>query len=488
MNVKHKLPCQILSFSKMYEDDDDLMKVRIKVCHDGDNPNGSNVSLDSLSKAEETLKNRPILAYSVFDEDKFEVVDFGGHDMQHKLVENDEGEYEVKTRYLETPLGVINEDHEYSLEYDEDTEKTYPVITGYIWKSYSNGAWKLIEEGKGVSMEISVKSGTYNKERKIFEITDFSYRGITVLSDSVTPAMEGANIDKYTLNELDNSVEEFNQKLKEKEELIMEKTTKTIVEETDNITMKVENKDYASKVSIDEDGIGVSVDNKEPETKEFALSVDNIRLSINNQLKERTVEAEDWWGDKYQKREFYLFDIIPDEKVAICEDNLNYYNYYGIPYEIQGDEAVLNFDGKVAYIQEWRPKQEGEVVLEFNKEDELKDIVLKKFSNKEKEIETIKTDLEKLEEFKSKVDLEEFKVKVNEVAEKFDIKVDISDLKEKAISKEITLEQFEEKIGYLFALEIMDKKTYSHEKEEKATKVIVNDDKPAIKPYGGLLG
>lgn len=459
MNVKHKLPCQILSFSKMYEDDDDLMKVRIKVCHDGDNPNGSNFSLDSLSKAEETLKNRPILAYSVFDEDKFEVVDFGGHDMQHKLVENDEGEYEVKTRYLETPLGVINEDHEYSLEYDEDTEKTYPVITGYIWKSYSNGAWKLIEEGKGVSMEISVKSGTYNKERKIFEITDFSYRGITVLSDSVTPAMEGANIEKYTLNELDNSVEVFNQKLKEKEEHIVEKTIDPIVE-----------------------------DNKEPDTKEFALSVDNIRLSINNQLKERTVEAEDWWGDKYQKREFYLFDIIPDEKVAICEDNLNYYNYYGIPYEIQGDEAVLNFDNKVSYIQEWRPKQEGEVVLEFKKEDELKDIVLEKFSKKDEEIETIKSDLEKLEEFKSKVDLEEFKVKVNEVADKFDIKADISDLKEKAINKEITLEQFEEKIGYLFALEIMDKKTYSHEKEDKATKVIVNDDKPAIKPYGGLLG
>lgn len=41
MNVNHKLPCQILSFSQAYEDDDDLMKVRIKVCHTGENPNGS---------------------------------------------------------------------------------------------------------------------------------------------------------------------------------------------------------------------------------------------------------------------------------------------------------------------------------------------------------------------------------------------------------------------------------------------------------------
>ena len=85
-------------------------------------------------------------------------------------IKNENGEYELKTRYLETPLGVINENHEYSLEIDEETGETYPVITGFIWKSYSNGAWKLIEQGKGVSMEISVKSGVYNKQRKIFEI------------------------------------------------------------------------------------------------------------------------------------------------------------------------------------------------------------------------------------------------------------------------------------------------------------------------------
>ena len=69
MNVNHKLPCQILSFSQVYEDDDDLMKVKIRVCHDGENPNGSDFSLESLAKAQPTLSNRPILAYSVFDEE-----------------------------------------------------------------------------------------------------------------------------------------------------------------------------------------------------------------------------------------------------------------------------------------------------------------------------------------------------------------------------------------------------------------------------------
>ena len=132
MNVNHKLPCQILSFSQVYEDDDDLMKVKIKVCHDGENPNGSDFSLNSLAKAQPTLSNRPILAYSVFDEESFEVVDFGGHDMEHKIIENENGEYEVKTRYLETPLGVINENHEYSLETDEETGKTTNIERVYI--------------------------------------------------------------------------------------------------------------------------------------------------------------------------------------------------------------------------------------------------------------------------------------------------------------------------------------------------------------------
>lgn len=472
MNVNHKLPCQILSFSQAYEDDDDLMKVRIKVCHTGENPNGSDFSLDSLTKAQPTLCNRPILAYSVFDEESFEVTDFGGHDMEHKLVENENGEYELKTRYLETPLGVINENHEYSLEVDEVTGETYPVITGFCWKSYSNGAWKLIEQGKGVSMEISVKSGVYNKERKIFEIQDFSYRGITVLSDSVEPAMKGANIEKYTVSNVDNSIELFNNKLKEKED--------------GDLSKEVEPIEPVVEEPIVEDPI---VDNQEPNEpiQEFALSVDNIRVSLNSQLNERTVEAEDWWGDKYQKREFYLFDILPGENVAIVEDNLNYYNYYGIPYEIQGDNAVLKYDEKVSYIQEWRPKNEGEEVIVFEKEDELKNIVMEKFSGKETEIETIKTDLSKLQEFKSNIDLEELKGQVEDVSNKYELDVDTTELKAKAIAKDITLEQFEKELKVLFADKVLENTKFSKEVKEEPAKVVVTSNDEEVELYGGLF-
>ena len=490
MNVNHKLPCQILSFSQAYEDDDDLMKVRIKVCHTGENPNGSDFSLASLTKAQPTLSNRPILAYSVFDEESFEVVDFGGHDMEHKIIENENGEYELKTRYLETPLGVINENHEYSLEIDEETGETYPVITGFIWKSYSNGAWKLIEQGKGVSMEISVKSGVYNKQRKIFEIEDFSYRGITVLSDSVEPAMKGANIEKYTVTDINNLVEMFNNKLKEKEVGNVSEVIESVVD-TEVVENKVDNvvetEPTDEVVEITEE----SKENKKVEetevVEEFALSVDNIRNSINSQLKDRMVEVEDWWGDTYQTREFYLFDILPHEKVAVVEDNCNYYNYYGIPYEMQGDTAVLKYDEKVAYIQEWRPKNEGETLAVFEKKDELKDIVLEKFENKEAELKTIKENLSKLQEFKSKIDLEELKGQVDEISNKYDLDVDTTELKEKAITKDITLEQFEKELKVLFAEKVLENAKFSKEIKEEPAKVTVTSHEEEKSIYGGLF-
>lgn len=486
MNVNHKLPCQILSFSQAYEDDDDLMKVRIKVCHTGENPNGSDFSLASLTKAQPTLSNRPILAYSVFDEESFEVVDFGGHDMEHKIIENENGEYELKTRYLETPLGVINENHEYSLEIDEETGETYPVITGFIWKSYSNGAWKLIEQGKGVSMEISVKSGMYNKQRKIFEIEDFSYRGITVLSDSVEPAMKGANIEKYTVTDINNSVEMFNNKLKEKEVGSLNKTVEEIVE-TEVADLQDEEQQIVEQ--IEEEPVVEVEDQIVEETpiQEFALSVDNIRTSINSQLKDRTVEATDWWGDTYQAREFYLCDILPSENVAVVEDNCNCYNYYGIPYEIQGDNTILKYEEKVPYIQEWRPKNEGDIVVVFEKEDELKNIVLEKFANKENEIETIKNDLSQLQEFKSKIDLEELKGQVDEISNKYDLDVDTTELKEKAITKDITLEQFEKELKVLFAEKVLENGKFSKDVKEEPAKVTVTSHEEGKTIYGGLF-
>ena len=98
--------------------------------------------------------------------------------------------------------------------------------------------------------------------------------------------MKGANIEKYTVTDINNSVEMFNNKLKEKEvgnvsEVIESVVDTEVVEnEVDNV---VETEPTDEVVEITEE----SKENKKVEetevVEEFALSVDNIRNSINSQ-------------------------------------------------------------------------------------------------------------------------------------------------------------------------------------------------------------
>jgi inhibitor of KinA sporulation pathway (predicted exonuclease) len=45
---------------------------------------------------------------------------------------------------------------------------------------------------------------------------------------------------------------------------------------------------------------------------------------------------------------------MTDSNVAICMDS-NDYNYYGIPYALNGDETTLDFENCKRYVADWRP-------------------------------------------------------------------------------------------------------------------------------------
>src|SRR5699024_8701822 len=102
--------------------------------------------------------------------------------------------------------------------------------------------------------------------------------------------------------DINNSVEMFNNKLKEKEVGNLSKSVETVVETEvveENVVENVE--EVETVIETEQQEVEQT---EEPMIQEFALSVDNIRNSINSQLKDRTVEAEDWWGGTYQTREF----------------------------------------------------------------------------------------------------------------------------------------------------------------------------------------
>lgn len=178
--------------------DSNLMKVRIKFNKTGKNYNWTKFTKEALVDAEPTLKNIPILAYIKCTDEELDKYDFDGHNTMTKIVETPNG-YKVEYKYLERPIGVIPETNNVTYEEGENGEE-YCVCDGYVWKTYSNEGYEIIKnsEYKSVSMEIREREGHYDDEDDYYDITKFTYQGITVLGDDVEPAIEGANLTKYS--------------------------------------------------------------------------------------------------------------------------------------------------------------------------------------------------------------------------------------------------------------------------------------------------
>ena len=150
-----RLDSCIQSFAEV--DNDNLLKVKLSIQHDGANKNGTKFSLDNIRKAESTLRNIPILAYIKRDENG-EAQDFDQHNMIQRVVETEEG-YDLVTTYLERPIGVIPSETE--ITYEEMDGRTYLCATGYIWKRYANEGLDILmqSEQQGTSMEIEIYDG-----------------------------------------------------------------------------------------------------------------------------------------------------------------------------------------------------------------------------------------------------------------------------------------------------------------------------------------
>jgi hypothetical protein len=196
-NGLYNIPSQMENYSND-DIDSNLMKVRIKFNKTGKNYNWTKFTKEALVDAEPTLKNIPILAYIKCTDEDLDKYDFDGHNTMTKIIETPNG-YKVEYKYLERPIGVIPETNNVTYEVGENGEE-YCVCDGYVWKSYSNEGYEIIKnsEYKSVSMEIREREGHYDQEDDYYDITKFTYQGITVLGDDVEPAIEGANLTKYS--------------------------------------------------------------------------------------------------------------------------------------------------------------------------------------------------------------------------------------------------------------------------------------------------
>jgi len=489
---------QNLSLATTYEIDDTFdsekfIKMRLRVCHDGTNPNRSNFEVNDMEKTKDSIQNIPILANVLFDEDGNP--QFGGHDMV--LEENKVKEGELKLIYKEVPIGLVPETCNHIIEKFND--KNYVFVDAYIWKDYSNYAEDIIERDKDIklSMEIIIDSYSYNAKDKVYNITDYRYQGITFLNKNYGTGMENAlatteafeendSKEKFIMmaEELKNTLAIYNINKNDKggstvnEEIIalLKQYNITADELTFSIDgMSIEEVEEKLKEFNSNNDDGSNPENKddnEPEKfiKSFELSHSDIRYALYKLLS--PVETED--------SEWYFIDQVYD-------NHFEYLNWEGTKiyrqgYKKDGDNVEFEAD-RIELYQERLTLEEKETLDKMRNEYSALEIRLNELqANYEK----LEQDTEELKEFKSQKLKLERESQETELFSKYDEileKDDESYLKVKENKNNFSVEQLEEKLAVIFA-----RKQFSSNKNNIIVKIGGETGNTGdVSPYGNLF-
>lgn len=460
----YKYPCIFEDITQ--EEDSRFIKCKIKVQHDKLNLNKSYFEKDNMINcAEKSLRLTPILGSVIYDEER-EEYRLNGHDMEYKIVQGEDG-YEVKVHHIERIYGFVPQDAEITTEYNEEEDVTFLVTDGVLWKNYLDEVEDILNNKDGnteVSMEISVQDYE-DMEDGTPNITEYTFEGITMLG--VAPAMKGANLQIFSSN-----VSDFKEELKElvkaysleKEGNVLDNSIQQVEPTVEPIEEPTVEPTIEFSEEIIEEPV-VEESTTEPVVEEFSLSVDNIVGQIHGILSQRFVEREDYWGDMYQAREFYFVDILPDDKVAILENSdFSRREFFGVPYSMDGDCVSLDFESKKLYIHEWREMTGGEQVYSIE-DDTLKNVVVEKFDGLVKEVTELKAQLDEMSDyaelkaFKEQCDKEQFELEINTITDMFSLsEEEVAELKVQVLAKEITKEQYQEKLAFkLFMKQLAEK-------------------------------
>jgi len=407
-------------------DTDRFIKMRLRVCHDGVNPNGSNFNVDDMNSAKDTLKNIPILANVEFDENG--QPQFGSHDMSIEKDKVNEGEYRMI--YKEVPIGVIPETNNYEVaEYDG---KNYVFVDGYVWRGYSNYAEDIIERDKNIklSMEISVNEFTFNAAKKIYNITDYKYTGITFLNNELGTGMKNAMGTTDTFAEKDN--------INEKMLIIMQELNETLVafnkknteeggkkQMDENIVTNATPEEQPAAPAENFEGepaapeIPASVESGAPANdkfvKTFELSHDDVRCALYALLEPIETENNDWYYidavyDTYFDYASWSGNSLYRQKYTKNGENIT---FEGDPYEVfvekltSDEKAALdtmraNYESmqtEMISLRDYKAKIEAEFALAEKQE------IIDKWSENLKDSAEFAALKDKLNEY-SKEDLE----------------------------------------------------------------------------------
>ena len=456
------LPCKISCYEE--EAKFGLKKAKVTIMHEGTNRNNTHFSLESIKKAEETIKNRPLLGYIERD-DEGEAKDFTDHRRVFKITKDG-----ISVYYLEQPLGVFPESC--NPRYEDIGGVTHFVADCYIWENYSNEALSLIEDTDGekqVSMEIYLNESE-ELDNGVTDITDFTFMAVTILGDDVIQGMNGTcGLELFSSNEEDTNLEEF----------------------TKDITTKIKEIER-----------GESKMDKEI----FGLGANELARLVVESLNKHTY-TEMCWGEEMEFHKYGFVDLDTEESVVITRDYQNR-TIVGIPYSLDGELISLDLENASKYVSIWK-KAEGETqVLNFEntqlkeKYDEKIESLQEAYSNEVKareevetkyeanlaECESLKTEIAELKEYKSEKEKAEKQMalekEVADVVSEFELKLEeLEDLTSKVYSEEMTVEEFKKELLVMEGMKSIEEKKkakFSKDKKEDEGDIAIKfnlDDK-----------
>lgn len=398
--MNQRYPISFLKKNEYETSDFRFIDVCIDVMHTGANLNKTSFTKDVINKAVPTIANMPILGYVVNeldDEDK----DFKGHEHELRITDTD-----VKYLYAGQAYGVIPESCNPRWIIKDDgtgTEREYLRVDGLIWTKFGDPVDIFTRDvTKNHSVELTDMVCEAKRDDGITPVSSFKFDGCCILSTTdpkIQPAMTGSCVTaNFSVDDITSQIRErlyeyqslqqnysaknenpsdeekgdippMNENEKNPavtENAVAEGAVKNPeVEATtaENAATETESEAAATENAASKEGAenattetpaenAAPVEEGEPAaSSEFTLTANQLRDEVYNALLEIQVPSR--WDPECMIPKYWLTDI-QDNEVIVTDSGT--YQLMGIPYSMNGDNVVLEYENikrkKVIY-EDW---------------------------------------------------------------------------------------------------------------------------------------
>lgn len=469
--MNQRYPVSFIKKGEYESSDFRFIDVSIDVMHTGANLNKTSFTKDAINKAVPTIRNTPILGY-VVDELDEEDKDFKGHEHELRITDKD-----VKYVYAGQAYGVIPEScNPRWIVKDDGTgiEREYLRVDGLIWTKFSDPVDIFTRDGtKNHSVELTdMACGPADKNGNV-PVGSFKFDGCCILSTtdpSIKPAMTGSCVtanfsveditaqirdrlyeyqaiqQNYTAQNDNPSDEEkgdttpMNENEKNPamtENAVAEGAVENPEIETpaaENTATKTESEAAPAENAAPEEGAEnatteVPAENTAPAeedepaaSSEFTLTANQLRDEVYNALLK--VQVPSRWDNECMIPKYWLSDIQGSEVIVTDSGT---YQLMGIPYSMNGDNVVLEYENikrkKVIY-EDWDngDVMPGLITMFSTLTDKLVELS-DSFTKAANEVSEIKPKLEAYEKAEADAKAAEMEAKRNALFATFDEKL-----------------------------------------------------------------